>query len=215
MAAFDHKKFSEMPLVGILRGFQDDWIKPIVDSFIKVGLPNLEITLNSPNAFGQIENAVAFAQGRLNIGAGTVTGKQGLEDALNAGANFVVSPNTKPEIICACRDQNIPIFPGAYSPTEILKAHEFGATAVKIFPANNLSFSFLKNLHQELPKIRLMPTGGITAQNLPKWIQSGAAAFGIGSPLFPKALLENGLAERFQAHLATFVNTYKTHPINH
>src|SRR5471030_355070 len=183
-APFSTKLFEQLPIVGILRGLPAKKLRPVVEAVREGGLTNLEITMNTPGAVNQIRAAREIAGSALNIGAGTVTNLQSLDDALSAGASFIVTPTLMPAVIERCVRLKVPIFPGAFSPTEIQQAWELGATMVKIFPADTLGPGYLRSLKAPLPHLKLMPTGGVDVTTLSAYAQAGADAFGVGSPLF-------------------------------
>ena len=101
----------------------------------------------------------------------------------DAGAQFVVSPVSKQDVIAACLERNLPAMPGAFTPTEIQQAWEWGASVVKVFPANHLGKRYIKDVKAPLPHLRLMPTGGINSDNLCEFLDLGAFAVGVGSSL--------------------------------
>jgi 2-dehydro-3-deoxyphosphogluconate aldolase/(4S)-4-hydroxy-2-oxoglutarate aldolase len=110
--------------------------------------------------------------------------------AILAGAQFIVSPNLKLEVITMCQRYGIPVLPGAYTPTEILSAWESGADMVKVFPASVGGPGFIKALKAPLPQVELVPVGGVTLENTAKFVQSGASAVGVGADLLDPKLLE-------------------------
>jgi 2-dehydro-3-deoxyphosphogluconate aldolase/(4S)-4-hydroxy-2-oxoglutarate aldolase len=173
-----------LPVVGILRGFDRQAIEGVVPAAIRGGLRHLEITLNTPGALDLIRSAVDLAEGRLSIGAGTVLTGSALEGALSAGAGFIVTPVVSEAVIQRCVDLKVPNFPGALTPTEIVRAWDMGATMVKVFPADWLGPAYLKSLKAPLPHLKLMPTGGVNLETL-KDYGGVADGFGVGSPLFP------------------------------
>lgn len=186
-APFSTELFQQLPLIGILRGLPMEKLRPVIESFRDGGLTNLEITMNTPDAGTQIREARTIAGRTLNIGAGTVTSLPLLDEALASGASFIVTPTLVVPVIERCVHLKIPVFPGAFSPTEILRAWELGATMVKIFPADTLGPDFLRSLKAPLPHLRLMPTGGVDLHTLPDYARAGADGFGVGSPLFQPA----------------------------
>jgi 2-dehydro-3-deoxyphosphogluconate aldolase / (4S)-4-hydroxy-2-oxoglutarate aldolase len=183
-APFSQDLLNQLPVVGILRGCSDAEVEQIVLAAIRGGLKNLEITMNSPNACGQIRKASELAEGRMNIGAGTVLNLELLDQALSAGASFIVTPTVTELVINECVSRMIPVFPGALSPTEIVRAWELGATMVKIFPAESLGPGFIRALKAPLPAVKLLPTGGVDLKTMPDFLKAGADGFGVGSPLF-------------------------------
>ncbi|MBL9137824.1 MAG: bifunctional 4-hydroxy-2-oxoglutarate aldolase/2-dehydro-3-deoxy-phosphogluconate aldolase [Verrucomicrobiales bacterium] len=170
--------------MAILRGFRNEHIPRVIEGLVDGGFVNVEITLNTPDAEAQIRDAVRVAEGRLQVGAGTVLDPAGLERALSAGAAFVVTPSTNLSVVGSCVRRGIPVMPGALSPTEIHTAWERGARWVKVFPADRLGPSYIRQVKEILPAIRLMPTGGVGMGTLPAYREAGASACGIGSPLF-------------------------------
>jgi len=197
--------FDALPIIGILRGFNASQTEQIIEAAIRGGLRNIEITMNTPDAAGQIRRA---ARGNLNIGAGTVLTRATLDEALEAGAKFIVTPTVQTDIIAECVRQKIPVFPGAFSPTEVLRAWDLGAAMVKIFPAETLGPAYVRALKAPLPHVRLLPTGGVDLQTLPAFLKAGASGFGIGSPLFDKARIEACDWLWIQARCAAFAQVY-------
>ena len=145
-ASFSRALFEQLPFLGILRGFTRGQMTEIVGAAIRGGLSNIEITLNTADAAGQIREALALAEGRLNIGAGTVLDLELLEQALAAGASFIVTPTVEPKVMTECANRKIPVFAGAFSPTEIVRAWELGAMMIKVFPAERVGPGYIRAL---------------------------------------------------------------------
>lgn len=180
---FDKQRFQSFPVVVILRGFAIGQVKPIVRACRAGGLRNLEITMNTPEPVHQIQEAIQAAEGTMNIGAGTVTNLALLDSAQQAGANFIVTPNLNRDVLGACLSDALPIFPGAYTPTEIRTAWEAGAHMVKVFPSNITGPGYIKALRGPFPDLPLMPTGGINLDTIDSYLAAGASGFGVGSPI--------------------------------
>lgn len=180
-----------MPLVGILRNIPHNRIEKLASLYHSCGLTTLEITMNSDNATGIISDLIHSFGGQLNIGAGTVCTEKDLDAALSAGAQFIVTPIINEQVINSCVKTGTPIFPGAYTPSEIYRAWSLGAEMVKVFPATRLGPEYIKEVLAPLNQIQLMPTGGVTIDNMSSFFKAGARAVGLGSNLFPKALIEN------------------------
>ena len=200
-----------LPIVGILRGFRMDQLGGIVEAVAQGGLTNLEITMNSPAAAEQIREAARISAGKIRIGAGTVTTSRLLDEALSAGASFIVTPSLRTEIVNECVRGGIPVFPGAFSPTEVWEAWELGATMVKLFPAETVGPSFLKALGGPFPHVKLMPTGGVDLQTLPQFIKAGASGAGVGGPLFSKARIDASDWPWLENQARAFADTWRTH----
>jgi 2-dehydro-3-deoxyphosphogluconate aldolase/(4S)-4-hydroxy-2-oxoglutarate aldolase len=181
--------FEEMPIIGIMRGLPPEHIDIIAENYFQAGLTCLEITTNSAGAEENISRLNTVYAGRLNIGAGTVCSMHDLENALRAGAQFIVTPIINEAVIKTCVSEKIPIFPGAYTPSEIYRAWELGATMVKVFPANTLGVGYMKEVLAPLNRIKLLPTGGIGLHNFSDYLIAGAKGVGIGSSLFPMEVI--------------------------
>ena len=205
---FSRELFDKMPIVGILRNVPPLTVPVLARYYCAAGLSTLEVTINSPEAFTTITRLVQEFDGEMNIGAGTVCTLQDLDKALTAGAQFIVTPIMEESVIRACLEREIPVFPGAYSPSEIYKAWHLGATMVKVVPATKLGASYIKEVMAPMDYLRLMPTGGVTVDNFTDFLDAGAKALGIGSQLFQKELIEEGRWEELSALFKTLVEKY-------
>lgn len=188
---FSWDAFWSFPAVGILRGFDTELVSEIGAQCFEVGLKCLEVTLNTEDALTQIRNLRRIAPSEINIGAGTVLTTEDLDKALDAGAGFIVSPVVDEAFIRRCVELNVPVFPGAYTPTEVLKAWKAGASVVKLFPANNGGPEYLKSVKAPLDKVPLMAVGSVNLDNLQAYLDAGACSVGLGSPLFAKKRMED------------------------
>lgn len=207
--SFSWDLFEKTPLVGILRNFPDSQMLKLAECYQHAGLGTLEITMNSSGAAKTIASLIKSVEGHLNVGAGTVCNLEDLDQALEAGAQFIVTPIVDAAVIQKCVADNIPIFCGAYTPTEIYQAWSLGASMVKVFPAGKLGPAYIKEVLAPLNHIKLMPTGGISLDNLKEFLEAGAKGLGIGSQLIPKHLVENGDWEALHTHFTSFVSKYK------
>ncbi len=205
---FSWDLFNRLPVVGILRGFDHEQLVKIVEAARRGGLTNLEITMNTPGAAEQIQQATAQAGSAMNIGAGTVLSFEDLEQALAAGASFIVTPVVNEAVIRRCKELDAPVFPGAFTPTEIVHAWELGAPMVKVFPAEVLGPAFIKAVKAPLPHMKLMPTGGVDLSTLPDYLRAGADAFGVGSPLFKRERIAAGDYTWVAEQCRAFVEAY-------
>ncbi len=155
----------------------------IGEAFAAGGVHVMELTLNEPQdaALRAIAALAAVADdlGAL-VGAGTVLSIGAAKRAVDAGARFIVSPHTDPELIAWCALSGVPCYPGALSPTEIHTAWSAGASAVKLFPATAVGPGYLKQIAGPFPDIPFIPTGGVSAQNAGEWMAAGAVAVGMG-----------------------------------
>lgn len=177
----------EHRIVAILRGMPPEDTLRIAGALYNGGIRILEITLNSKNALSLIEQLCEAYKDRMRIGAGTVIDRRDAMNAIDAGAEFLISPALDREVIAATKEAGLVSIPGALTPTEILEAHRQGADIVKVFPCPDAAY--IKNVLAPLDHIRLMPTGGIDTSNIKTFAGTGAVAFGIGSALVGKTTL--------------------------
>jgi len=213
MREFSWTLFERIPILGIIRGMQRDVYEQVLPLYVKAGLTNIEITMNTPDVRGLIKYTLEQYGSQLNVGAGTVCSLDDLKKALDAGAQFVVTPIVNEEVICECLKRGIPIFPGAMTPSEIHRASSLGIKVVKLFPAGNLGVTYLKDVRGPLSSVRFLPTGGISLENMASFLKAGVDGFGIGSPLFDKTMIDaqdwDGLYKHFRSYV-TLMDTYKS-----
>lgn len=205
---FNEELFKQLPVVAILRFFPQDVVEKLVPASLAGGLRNLEVTMNSAGAAELIRLTCKLVGSRGNVGAGTVTTLEELDQALDAGASFIVTPAVLPDVIQACVQRKVPVMPGAMTPTEVLSAWRLGARIVKIFPADQLGPGHLKALKAPFPQIPLMPTGGVTVETLPEFKKAGADAFGVGGSMFDPKQVAAGNWDFFREQAARFVRAY-------
>ena len=209
---FKADKFDEMPVIGILRNVPLPEIEAILPFYIRAGFTNLEVTMNSNGAEETIRH-LSENYPSLNIGAGTVCDKNDLKRAVKAGASFIVTPVVDEKVIKKCVKWGIPIFPGAFSPLEIYTASKYGATGVKVFPANHLGPSYIKDVLAPFQHLKLYPTGGVNLENISAYFKAGAKGLGMGGTLFLAPLLETKDYENLGLHfekVALAVNNAKS-----
>ena len=170
-------------IVAIVRGADPKSLRRIAEALHAGGVRTLEITLNSPGALRSIEEIAGAMAGRLLVGAGTVLDPETARAALLAGARYIISPTLNQKTIRMTKRYGAVSIPGAYTPTEILAAYECGGDLIKVFPASAGGAGYLKDIAGPLPFIPLMPTGGVTLDNIAGFAAAGAAAYGLGSAL--------------------------------
>lgn len=196
---YEQDYFDRMPVVGIMRHFSNAQIEAIVPFYKKAGLTTLEVTMNSENA-EEVIRQLSKDNPDMNIGAGTVCTTTDLERALGAGASFVVTPVIDLDVMKICKEANVPIFPGAYTPLEIYNAWKAGASAVKIFPATQLGPTYVKDVLAPLGDVKLLPTGGVSIDNIQDFFEAGAVGVGMGSSLFDKKMIKEENYEGLFSH---------------
>jgi 2-dehydro-3-deoxyphosphogluconate aldolase/(4S)-4-hydroxy-2-oxoglutarate aldolase len=149
------------------------------------GIRTIELTFTTPDVLRHLAAAAGLPD--VVVGAGTVLTAADAKAAIDAGARFLVTPGLRPDVATVAREAGVPFLMGALTPTEVLAADELGATAVKIFPASAFGPRYLRDLHGPYPHVRLVPSGGITAENAPEYLQAGAAAVTAGTGVVPPA----------------------------
>ncbi|MFQ5864535.1 MAG: bifunctional 4-hydroxy-2-oxoglutarate aldolase/2-dehydro-3-deoxy-phosphogluconate aldolase [bacterium] len=172
--------------IAVIRMSDSDKLIKVVEAIHNGGISAIEITMTIPNALKVIENIARVMGDYIQTGVGSVLNAETARLAINAGAQFVVSPIFKPEIIHTAHQYDLPAVPGGFTPTEILLAQEQGADIVKVFPADVVGMNFFKAIKAPMPHLQLMPTGGVTLTNAGEWIKAGACAVGVGSALLDK-----------------------------
>lgn len=192
-------------VVAVIRAQSKEQLKDIAAALIEGGVPSIEVTMSTPKAIAGIE-ALADALGdKAIVGVGTVLDAPTARDAIAAGAQFVVSPVTDPEVIATTRRYGKISVPGAFTPTEILRAWTLGADVVKVFPSTSLGPTFFKDVLAPLPQVRLTPTGGVDLKNAGDWIKAGAACIGVGSALVTRDAMSKGDWGAITANAKAFV----------
>lgn len=202
---FSWELFSKVPIIGIVRNLSFEDVKQILPIYFDAGLTNIEITMNTMDAQEMIRYALDRYSSAMNIGAGTVCNEDDLNKALDAGARFIETPIINENVIQQCVDKNIPIFPGAFTPSEIYKAWSMGGSMIKIFPASIVGPGYITELKGPLNQIKLLPTGGVILDNIQSFQKAGADGFGVGSQLFNKTLIKEKNWEGLKTHFQKFV----------
>ena len=179
-------------IVAVIRLDSATVLPRLVEALAAGGVRAIEVTMTVPGAIEAIRHLASSAPDDLLLGAGTVLDPDTARRAIDAGARFVVAPVFRPAVIAACHAGGVPAIPGCYTPTEILNAWDAGADIVKVFPANGLGPSFLKDVRAPLPQVKLMPTGGVSIDNAGEWLRAGAVAVGVGSALVDARLVATG-----------------------
>lgn len=196
-------------VVAVIRMKDTDRLLKVIEAVRDGGVKCIEITMTVPGAVEIIRQLASAAPRDVLIGAGTVVNEKTAEKVIEAGATFVVGPVLNLGIIELCAKREVPVIPGCFSATEIFSAWNAGADIVKVFPATSLGPKYFKDLRGPFPDIRLMPTGGVTIDNVGEWIQAGACAVGIGSDLLDKNAIEEGRYEVLTERAARMVNNVR------
>lgn len=177
-------------IIAVVRAKKTEQVIPLAEALLTGGIHAIEITLTTPNALEAIRAAAAHFGPKALLGVGSILDASTATAAIQAGAEFVVSPVTKAEIAQAARKSDRPVMLGAYTPTEAQTAHEAGADFVKLFPADTLGPAYIRAIRAPLPHLRLVPTGGVDLNTIGDFFKSGCAAVGAGSSLITREILE-------------------------
>ena len=178
-------------VVAVLRAPTADAFSAVSDVLVEAGITALEVTLTSRGALEAIAGLRRQLPPHVAIGAGTVLSPDDAKASVDAGAAFLVSPVAVPGL----DGLDVPVYPGAFTPSEIFAAARTGAPLVKLFPASAVGPRYIKDLHGPLPGVRIMPTGGIEISDVAAWLNAGAAAVGLGGPLIGDAAAGGSLAK--------------------
>lgn len=192
------QKMREKKLVAIIRGILPEQIEATVQALFEGGIVLAEITYDHRDKESRMRTVHALEKlrnrfdGQMCLGAGTVLTKEDVVDAANAGAQFIISPNVSEQVIRSTKERGLVSMPGAFTPTEIINAYEYGADFVKLFPAGLLNVEYIKAIRGPLGFVPLSAVGGVTPQMIPKLLEAGVSCFGIGGNLVDvKCVTEN------------------------
>ena len=193
-------------IIAVVRAQNSTQVVPLSEALIAGGVVAIEITMTTPNAIAAIAEVRARFEDRALVGVGTVLDAATCKAALDAGAEFIVTPICRTELVPIARAAQKPIMLGAYTPTEAQSAHEAGADYIKIFPADTLGAGYMKSLRAPLPHLRLVPTGGVDLHNVGDFIKAGCAALGVGSSLVSAKILQTADWPALTRKAAEFVD---------
>jgi 2-dehydro-3-deoxyphosphogluconate aldolase / (4S)-4-hydroxy-2-oxoglutarate aldolase len=199
------RQIEQLGIVAVIRLRDPGKLRAVVDAIVAGGVRALEVTMTVPGAVELIRGLAPTLPEGFLLGAGTVIDAATARAVIDAGAQFVISPVFRREVIAACHERGVPVAPGCFTPTEILDAHEAGADIVKVFPATTLGPQYIRDVRAPLPQVKLMPTGGVSPDNAGDWIRAGAVAVAAGSSLLDAAAIESGRFEVITANARRFV----------
>lgn len=187
------KQLKENFIFAVVRGKTAEDGFEISKAAVQGGIKNIELTFSTPDAPRVISQLVETYKDddTVVVGAGTVMSVEMAQEAYDAGAQYLVSPHFSREVAKFARENNIHYMPGCATATEIWGAMQEGSQIIKVFPGGQLGPSFIKDIHGPIPEVQLMPSGGVSMDNIADWIASGAVAVGVGSAL-SKNVAESG-----------------------
>lgn len=196
-------------IVAVIRADSSAQLMAVAEALAEGGVTSMEVTMTTPGAIQIISEITKKFGDKILMGVGSVIDSETCRAAILAGAEFVVTPVTRPEVIRVCNRYGKPIASGAYTPTEALTGHEMGADFIKIFPADQLGPTYIKNLLAPLPMLQIIPTGGVTVETAASFIHAGCVALAAGSSLVSKEVLKNKDWKKISATASEFVEAVK------
>jgi 2-dehydro-3-deoxyphosphogluconate aldolase/(4S)-4-hydroxy-2-oxoglutarate aldolase len=205
------KLLDETRVIVIVRNVEPKVLPAVAEALYEGGIRVMEVTLNSKGALESIKELSALMQDKMWIGAGTVLDTADAKQAIQAGAGFLVTPNIDEDVIALSIEKGIPIYPGALTPTEIVKAWKAGAPAIKIFPSSSIGMAYIKELQGPLSHIPMVAVGGVNADNVQRFLEIGCYAVGVGGSLVDQSAIRQERFDRITASaraLISGVNDY-------
>ena len=196
-------------IIAIIRADSSDQLTEAAGALLAGGVTAMEVTMTTPKALQVIAAVKARFGDEVLIGVGTVLDVETCRAAVDAGAEFVVTPVTKPEVIRAANQLGKPIASGAFTPTECLLAHESGADFIKLFPADHAGPGYIRNILAPLPMLQIIPTGGITPETAGGFLRAGCVALGAGSALVSADILKKRDWAALAGRAAQFVKAVR------
>ncbi|GAB2745494.1 bifunctional 4-hydroxy-2-oxoglutarate aldolase/2-dehydro-3-deoxy-phosphogluconate aldolase [Arthrobacter bambusae] len=182
-------------VVAVLRAKHAKDYSPVIEALRDGGVLSIELTLSTPGVFEELPLLLDRFGDAVEIGVGTVTTPAEAETALDLGAAYIVTPITAPDVITACAQRGVPVFPGGLTPTELHTGWKLGATAVKLFPASTVGPGYISQVRGPFPDIQVVPSGGVNIEDVPAWIRAGALAVSLGGPLLGDVFKGGSLPE--------------------
>jgi 2-dehydro-3-deoxyphosphogluconate aldolase/(4S)-4-hydroxy-2-oxoglutarate aldolase len=196
-------------IIAVVRARSESQVIPLSEALLAGGVIAVEITMTTPNAIAAIRSAKAALGSRALIGVGTVLDASTCQAAIDAGAEFIVTPICRTGFVKIAHAADRAIMLGAYTPTEAQLAHEAGADFIKIFPAETLGPGYIKAIRAPLSHLRIVPTGGVDVDNVADFLKAGCVALGAGGSLVSSKILENSDWPAVTAKAREFVQAAK------
>jgi 2-dehydro-3-deoxyphosphogluconate aldolase/(4S)-4-hydroxy-2-oxoglutarate aldolase len=182
-------------LVAVVRVDHPDQIDQTVDALLAGGVYVIELTMTIPDVLRYVPALRDRVGSKMVLGIGSVLNGDMAKAVVDSGASFIVSPILRKDIVDVARNAGVGVSVGAFSPTEIQTAWEYGTDVVKVFPAGELGPAFIKGVRAPMPHLKLLPTGGVSESNVGEWLSAGSFALGIGNALVDiKAIREGNFA---------------------
>jgi 2-dehydro-3-deoxyphosphogluconate aldolase / (4S)-4-hydroxy-2-oxoglutarate aldolase len=181
-------RLTRSKVIAVLRASHVSFLAPVCDVLVEEGILSLELTLTTPGLLDSLEVLVDRYADTADVGVGTVTSEAEGQQALERGAQYLVTPTMNLAVVHLAVERQIAVFPGGLTPSELAAGWVAGATAVKIFPAETVGAGYLKHLRGPFPDLQAVPSGGVDLDASRQWLAAGAVAVSIGGPLLGDAL---------------------------
>ncbi|MFG6475227.1 bifunctional 4-hydroxy-2-oxoglutarate aldolase/2-dehydro-3-deoxy-phosphogluconate aldolase [Microbacterium sp. P06] len=175
-------------LIVVVRAASADDYDGVLDTLLDAGVRSVELTLTTPGTLERLPALVARHADAIDLGVGTVVDAEQLSRAVDAGARYLVTPVTSPALVAQAVAAGVAIVPGGLTPTELFSSWSAGASAVKVFPAGQVTPDYVKDLRGPFPEIDVVPSGGVDLEGAAAWLRAGAVAVSVGGPLLGDAL---------------------------
>ncbi len=204
------EKVKQLGLLAVIRGPSAELTVKMVEALVAGGVLGIEITYSTPDAEGVVKTLSSKFGSDIVLGMGTLTKPEQTQAAMAAGANYLVSPVCEPTLVKSMVGSGLLTMAGAFTPTEVLQAYNLGCDVIKIFPGSLGGPAYVKALKGPVPYIPMMPTGGVSANNVAEWFATGVVAVGAGSELCPPQLAKDGKFDEITRRAAEFVQVVKS-----
>lgn len=195
-------------LIAIVRGIEPESVLPLAEALYAGGVEVIEVTCNSTRYLESITALKMKMGDKMKVGAGTVINPVMAQLVIDAGADFVLSPDFNPDVVSMVHEKQRLMIPAVMTPSEILQACRLGVDLLKLFPANSLGIDYLKEIQGPLDNLALIPVGGITLENTASFAQAGAFAVGVGSALTNKQWVKDGEWGKITRQAETFIQAF-------
>ncbi len=202
-----HNIIKKYPVIAILRSTPQEDLEAYTSALYEGGIRAFEVSFSSKTAASQLKWMKTHMASDTCIGAGTILTRESAKTAVQAGADFVLSPSTNPEVLDYCRGNKIPLLPGVFSPTDVSVCLSYGFHTLKLFPAAEFPLQYIKNLKGPFPNTEFVAVGGVTPQNASTYLNSGFSGVGIGSSLVNKSLFQEKNWKQITENIQMFLNS--------
>ena len=199
----------ENPLLAILRNVPDEKLIQQTSAIVEGGVNFFEVALNSKNALEQIAALRKYFGNNIIIGAGTAITIERAKSAISAGAQFLLSPSTDVDVLEYCSKENIPMLPGALTPSDVSACVRYGFNVIKLFPAGDMPKGYIKSLKGPFDDTDYVAIGGVTGSNAADFIKQGYIGVGLGSAIIPKEFSERGQWDKASEYIAGMLKSIK------